>query len=43
MLFANNASSRLYASIDAVTTSIRVQAGDGDKFPQPGAWRAISR
>ena len=35
MLFANNASSRLYAAIDAVTTSIRVQAGDGAKFPQP--------
>ena len=35
MLFANNASSRLYASIDALTTSIRVQAGDGDKFPDP--------
>ena len=35
MLFANNASSRLYAAIDAVTTSIRVQAGDGARFPQP--------
>ena len=35
MLFANNASSRLYAAIDAVTTSIRVQDGDGVKFPQP--------
>ena len=35
MLFANNASSRLYAGIDAITTSIRVQDGDGVKFPQP--------
>jgi len=35
MLFTNNASSRLYAAIDAVTTSIRVQAGDGTKFPTP--------
>ena len=35
MLFANNASSRLYAPIDAVTTSIRVQNGEGSKFPQP--------
>jgi len=35
LLFANNASSRLYATIDAVTTSIRVEAGDGAKFPQP--------
>lgn len=35
LLFANNASSRLYADIDAVTTSIRVKAGDGDKFPVP--------
>jgi hypothetical protein len=35
MLFANNASSRLYAAIDAVTTSIRVQDGDGARFPQP--------
>src|SRR4051812_24306702 len=35
MLFTNNASSRLYAEIDAVTTSIRVQAGDGAKFPSP--------
>ena len=35
MLFSNNASSRLYASIDAITTSIRVQNGDGDKFPTP--------
>ena len=35
MLFANNASSRLYAAIDAAATSIRVQAGDGSKFPQP--------
>jgi Collagen triple helix repeat (20 copies) len=37
MLFTNNASSRLYAAVDAVTTSIRVQAGDGAKFPQPAA------
>jgi hypothetical protein len=35
MLFTNNASSRLYAGIDAVTTSIRVEAGDGAKFPSP--------
>lgn len=35
MLFSNNASSRLYAAIDALTTSIRVQAGDGAKFPVP--------
>jgi Collagen triple helix repeat (20 copies) len=35
MLFTNNASSRLYAAVDAVTTSIRVQAGDGAKFPLP--------
>ena len=35
MLFANNASSRLYMAIDAVTTSIRVEDGDGAKFPQP--------
>ena len=35
MLFANNASSRLYAVVDAVTTSIRVQTGDGAKFPTP--------
>ncbi len=35
LLFANNASSRLYAAIDVLTTSIRVQAGDGAKFPQP--------
>ena len=35
MLFANNASSRLYAAIDAAATSIRVQNGDGVKFPQP--------
>jgi len=35
MLFANNASSRLYAAIDALTTSIRTQAGEGAKFPQP--------
>jgi hypothetical protein len=34
-LFKNNASSRLYAAIDAVTTSIRVQDGHGAKFPQP--------
>lgn len=34
-LFKNNASSRLYAAIDAVTTSIRVQDGHGNKFPQP--------
>lgn len=33
MKFSNNATSRLYAAIDAVTTSIRVQAGDGSKFP----------
>ena len=33
MKFSNNASSRLYASIDPITTSIRVQAGDGVKFP----------
>lgn len=30
--FTNNATSRLYAPIDAVTTSIRVQAGDGARF-----------
>lgn len=35
MKFTNNATSRLYAAIDAVTTSIRVQAGDGAKFPSP--------
>lgn len=35
LLFANNASSRLYAAVDAITTSIRVQDGDGAKFPQP--------
>ena len=35
LLFANNASSRLYAAIDTVATSIRVQAGDGEMFPQP--------
>jgi hypothetical protein len=35
LLFANNASSRLYAAIDASTTSIRVEAGDGAKFPVP--------
>jgi hypothetical protein len=35
VLFKNNASSRLYAAIDAVTTSIRVQDGDGAKFPAP--------
>jgi len=35
MLFSNNASSRLYGPIDAVTTSIRVEDGDGDKFPAP--------
>ena len=37
MKFTNNASSRLYASIDAVTTSIRVEAGDGVLFPTLGA------
>jgi hypothetical protein len=37
IVFANNASSRLYAAIDAITTSIRVQAGDGAKFPHPAA------
>ena len=35
MLFTNNGTSRLYAAIDAVTTSIRVQTGDGAKFPSP--------
>jgi Collagen triple helix repeat (20 copies) len=35
MIFANNATSRLYAAIAAVDTSIRVQAGHGVKFPQP--------
>ena len=35
MLFANNASSRLFAAISAATTSIRVEAGDGAKFPSP--------
>jgi Collagen triple helix repeat (20 copies) len=33
MKFSNNATSRLYAAIDAVTTSIRVLDGDGAKFP----------
>lgn len=36
MLFANNASSRLFSSIDPITTSIRVENGDGAKFPSPG-------
>jgi hypothetical protein len=35
MLFANNASSRLLNAINVVATSIRVQDGDGAKFPQP--------
>lgn len=35
VLFANNATSRLYATIDALTTSIRVSAGTGNLFPQP--------
>src|SRR3954468_13572228 len=35
LLFSNNASSRLYASVAAGDTSIRVQAGDGSKFPMP--------
>jgi hypothetical protein len=35
LLFANNASSRLFVAADATTTSIRVEAGDGNKFPQP--------
>src|SRR5262245_43958382 len=34
-LFKNNSTSRLYADIDAVTTSIRVTAGEGARFPQP--------
>lgn len=36
-IFKNNASSRLYAAIDDITTSIRVQDGDGALFPQPSA------
>jgi hypothetical protein len=35
LLMKNNASSRLYAAIDAATTSIRVQDGHGVRFPQP--------
>jgi hypothetical protein len=35
VLFTNNASSRLYAAIDTVTTSVRVTAGEGAKFPSP--------
>jgi hypothetical protein len=35
LLFKNNASSRLYAAIDAATSSIRVQDGHGARFPQP--------
>lgn len=34
-LFTNNATSRLYAAIAAGDTSIRVEAGQGAKFPQP--------
>ena len=37
LLFANNASSRLWSSIDAMTTSIRVEPGDGSKFPSPAS------
>ena len=35
LLFSNNASSRLYESIDSSQTTIRVRNGDGDLFPQP--------
>jgi hypothetical protein len=35
MLFANNASSKLFASIAAVDTTVHVMNGDGFKFPQP--------
>jgi len=35
LLFANNASSRLFMTVSAVDTSIRVEAGHGVRFPQP--------
>ena len=35
MLFANNASSRLDSAVSAADTVLRVQAGDGAKFPTP--------
>lgn len=35
VLFANNASSRLYQDTASGSATIRVQEGDGDKFPQP--------
>src|SRR6478735_7040618 len=35
VLFANNASSRLYQDTASGSSTIRVQDGDGDKFPQP--------
>ena len=34
-VFANNATSRLDVATDAETTTIRVEAGGGDKFPNP--------
>lgn len=37
VLLRNNASSRLAASIDTTTVEIAVSAGDGVKFPTPGA------
>jgi hypothetical protein len=35
VLFVNNGSSTLFTAVDAISTSIRVQAGDGAKFPKP--------
>jgi len=36
-LFTNNATSKLAADITAAATSLTLQAGDGAKFPNPGA------
>lgn len=35
LLFTNNATSKLYAGVSAASTTIRVMAGHGAKFPQP--------
>lgn len=37
LLFSNNGTSRLYAATPAGSPTIRVQEGDGDKFPMPVA------
>jgi len=42
LLFTNNASSRLYAAIDAAATAIRTQPGDGGKFPSPSGGKVCT-